>query len=339
MNYRRLGRTGLKVSEVSFGSWITFGNQVDTTSAGACMRAAYEGGVNFFDNAEGYAGGKSEEVMGELLAGFAWPRDSFIVSSKVFFGARRDWPTQTGLSFKHVRDACDDALKRLRVDYLDLYFCHRPDPETPIDETVRAMNQLITAGKVLYWGTSEWSAAEIATAHAMAAREGLVGPSMEQSLYNIFSRRRIEQEYATLFRDFGMGTTIFSPLAQGLLTGKYNEEMPTDSRAGADDQSVSFFIRRGWDEAEGRSRLEACRGFAEIAADAGMSMAHLAIAWCLSNPNISTAIMGATRPEQVVENVAASESSAKLTPEIKARIDEVCRSCGADVGVSLEMLA
>ena len=335
MQYRRLGTSGLKVSEISFGSWVTFGNQIDMDSAKRCMTTAYDAGVNFFDNAEVYAGGKSEEVMGELLASLGWRRDSYIVSSKVFWGARRDWPTQYGLSFKHVREACDQALERLGVDYLDLYFCHRADPETPMEETVRAMNQLIQAGKILYWGTSEWTAAEIATAHAVAQRNSLIGPTMEQPQYHLFHRHRFEVEYGPVYDNFGMGTTIWSPLAQGLLTGKYNDGIPADSRAGSDKDSVSQWIRQMIGGPNGEQQLAACRDLKSLADDLGISMAHLAIAWCLKNPRVSTAITGASRPEQVEQNVKAGDAVAKMTDEVMKKIDRICAQNGADTGVDL----
>jgi voltage-dependent potassium channel beta subunit len=237
MNYRRLGKAGVKVSELSLGSWVTFGDQISDDVAEALMTKAYEGGINFFDNAEGYASGRSELVMGKILRKLGWPRDTWLVSSKVFFGSAEhpQKPNQNGLSRKHVFDACHAALKRLQVDYLDLYFCHRPDPETPIEETVRAMSDLIAQGKVLYWGTSVWSSDEIMEAWAVARRYHLVPPTMEQPYYNLLQRDRVEVEYARLYDRIGLGTTIWSPLASGLLTGKYNDGLPKDARLGLDD--------------------------------------------------------------------------------------------------------
>jgi len=228
MQYRRLGKSGLQVSELSLGSWVTFGKQVDTGDAKTLMSAAYDAGVNFFDNAEGYESGASEVVMGKALKDLKWGRDSYIVSSKVFWGGQK--PTQRGLSRKHVTDACHAALRRLQVDYLDLYFCHRPDVDTPIEETVRAMHDLIQQGKVLYWGTSEWSAQKITEAHAAAREWHLTPPTMEQPQYNLFERAKVEGDYLPLFDTFGLGTTIWSPLASGILTGKYNDGIPADSR-------------------------------------------------------------------------------------------------------------
>ncbi len=319
MNYRNLGKAGVKVSELSLGSWVTFGDQVSDDVAEALMVKAYEGGVNFFDNAEGYASGKSELVMGTILKKLGWPRDTFLVSSKVFFGAapQPQKPNQYGLSRKHVVEACHAALQRLQVDYLDLFFCHRPDPETPVEETVRAMSDLIAQGKVLYWGTSVWSAAEIMEAHQVARTCNLVPPTMEQPYYNLLQRGKVEVEYAGLYDRVGLGTTVWSPLASGLLTGKYNDGLPSDSRLGLD--------RYGWlrDWVIKPERLEKVKNFGKLAGDLGLSPSVLAIAWCLKNPRVSTVILGASKVAQLEENLQASDAAAKLTPDVLARLEEV----------------
>jgi voltage-dependent potassium channel beta subunit len=316
MEYRRLGKSGLQVSALSFGSWVTFGNQVDDSVARECMIAAYEAGVNFFDNAEGYAGGKSETVMGAILKKLGWTRSSFVVSSKVFWGG--DKPNEVGLSRKHVVEACHAALKRLQVDYLDLYFCHRPDPNTPIEETVRAMHTLIEQGKVLYWGTSEWSAEQIREAHAVAREWRLTPPTMEQPQYNLLCRDRVEREYASLYTDFGLGTTIWSPLASGLLTGKYNNGIPSDSRVNTPGMG---WLKEMFQQAQSDGRLDKVRALVPIAADLGVSLPALGVAWCLKNPRVSTVILGASRASQLKENLRALEVVPKLTDEVMARID------------------
>jgi voltage-dependent potassium channel beta subunit len=316
MDYRRLGRSGLKLSALSFGSWVTFKNQLDDGLASECMKLAYDSGVNFFDNAEAYAHGDSERIMGEVLARMGWGRDTFCVSSKVFWGGDR--PTQLGLSRKHVVDACHAALKRLQVDYLDLYFCHRPDPETPVEETIRAMSDLVRQGKVLYWGTSEWSAEQLTEAFGVAREHHLVPPTMEQPEYNLFHRARVEVEYAPLYERFGLGTTIWSPLASGLLTGKYNDGIPADSRMNLPGYE---WLTRRFESREGRARLEQVRKLAGIARDLGISTAHLSLAFCLKNPHVSTVILGASRVSQLEENLKALDHVEKLTPEVMARIE------------------
>jgi voltage-dependent potassium channel beta subunit len=321
MEYRRLGTSGLQVSALSFGSWVTFAKQVDVAPAKEIMAAAYDAGVNFFDNAEGYEQGGSELVMGQAIAELGWGRDSFIVSSKVFWGGKK--PTQRGLSAKHVTDACHAALKRLRVDYLDLYFCHRPDVDTPILETVRAMDNLIRQGKVLYWGTSEWSAQAITEAHAMAAAHGLTPPVMEQPQYNLFERQKVEGDYAPLYDTFGLGTTIWSPLASGLLTGKYNNGIPNDARANLPGYE---WIRDRITSDAGRAQLDKVRALAGVAAEAGLPIHHLALAWCLKNPRVSTVILGASRLSQLVDNLQALEAVPKLTPEVMAAIEAVMQN-------------
>ena len=321
MQYRRLGRSGLKVGALSFGSWVTFSAQVDDRAAGDLMKLAYDAGVNFFDNAEAYAAGESERIMGRVLAKMHWPRDSYCVSSKVFWGGKL--PTQRGLSKKHVHDACHAALERLQVDYLDLYFCHRPDPETPIEETVRAMHDLVAQGKVLYWGTSEWSAAEIAEAHGVARAHHLTAPTMEQPQYNLFEREKVEREYRRLYESFGLGTTIWSPLASGILTGKYAKGVPAGSRMSLPDYA---WLKERLDSAEGHARVAKARELEPLAKGLGASLAQLSIAWCLANPNVSSVILCATRPAQLTENLAALEVLPKLTSDVLARIETIVGS-------------
>ncbi len=305
MHYRRLGSTGLKLSALSFGAWVTFGDQIGRDEARNLVATAWDHGITFFDNAEGYARGKAEQVMGDVIADLRLPRDGFCVSSKVFFGAVDDpRPTQHGLSRKHVTDACHAALKRLRVDYLDLYYCHRPDLETPISETVLAMDTLIRQGKVLYWGTSEWSAAQIQEAVDFARAHHLHLPSMEQPQYNLLHRERVEQEYAPLYADPGLGTTIFSPLASGLLTGKHNAGMEPGSRLGQEQMGWLRELVLGDD---GDKRLAQVRAYTALAGELGYSPAELAIAWCLRNPNVSSVILGASRVGQLEQNLRALE--------------------------------
>ncbi len=303
MQYRRLGSSGLQLSALSFGAWVTFGTRVGRGLARDLVAMAWDHGINFFDNAETYANGEAERVMGDVLVDLRLPRDGWCVSSKVFFGAARNpGPTQRGLSRKHVVDGCHDALKRLRVDYLDLYYCHRPDPETPIAETVWAMDGLIRQGKVLYWGTSEWSAEQIREAHAVATAHNLHAPTMEQPQYNLLHRERVEVEYASLYDEFGMGTTTWSPLASGLLTGKYNAGIPADSRLA---QEGYEWLRRGVLGDAQSGRVDRSRRFAAVAAQLGVAPAALAIAWCLRNPNVSSVLLGATRTEQLLQNFDA----------------------------------
>ncbi|WP_442683492.1 potassium channel beta subunit family protein [Stenotrophomonas sp. JC08] len=312
MQYRRLGTSGLQLSALSFGAWVTFGNQIGRSEARNLIAAAWDNGVNFFDNAEVYAQGRAEEVMGDVIGDLRLPRDGYCVSSKVFFGAvDAPNPLQRGLSRKHVHDACHAALKRLRVDYLDLYYCHRPDLDTPVGETVQAMDTLIRQGKVLYWGTSEWSGAQITEAVAFARANHLHAPSMEQPQYNLLHRTRVEQEYAPLYADAGLGTTIWSPLASGLLTGKYNDGISADSRLATSSLEWLQAAVLG-DPAE--DRLGKVRRFTALAAELGESPAQLAIAWCLRNPNVSSVILGASRVSQLQENLRALE--------LLARVDE-----------------
>ena len=324
MDYRRLGKSGLKVSEFSYGSWVTFARQVDVAPAKDMLTAAYDAGINFFDNAEGYEQGRSELVMGQAIEELGWSRDSFIVSSKVFWGGEK--PTQRGLSAKHVTEACQMALKRLRVDHLDLYFCHRPDIDTPIEETVRAMHNLIAQGKVLYWGTSEWSGQQITEAHAAAARWGLTPPTMEQPQYNLFERHKVESDFAPIYDTYGLGTTIWSPLASGLLTGKYNNGIPNDARA---TLAGYEWLRDAFTSDDGRARIEKVRALAKLADDAGLSLTHMALLWCLKNPRVSTVILGASRISQLTDNLAALTHKAKLTPDVVAAIEAVMQNAPA----------
>ncbi|MGD0688271.1 MAG: aldo/keto reductase [Candidatus Bathyarchaeia archaeon] len=315
MNYRRLGSAGLKVSELSLGAWVTYGGQVGEDAALKCMSAAYDAGVNFFDNAEAYAKGNAEKVMGNVLKKMGWSRESFIVSSKVFWGG--EGPNDRGLSRKHIYEACRKSLKRLQLDYLDLFFCHRPDPTTPIEETVWAMDDLVHQGLILYWGTSEWSAADIMRAHAIAREQHLNTPQMEQPQYNMLHRDRVEKEYLPLYREIGLGTTIWSPLASGLLSGKYNEGIPAGTRGSLQGYE---WLREYILTPQNIGKVKLLQ---PIASELGCTMAQLALAWCLKNPNVSTVITGATRPEQVVENMKASEVVSKLDSEVMDRIDKV----------------
>lgn len=318
MQYRRLGKSGLQVSALSFGSWVTFGAQIGDDTAERCMQIAYDNGVNFFDNAETYASGKSEIVMGNILKKMNWDRTSYVVSSKVFWGGKK--PNQIGLSRKHVVEACHAALKRLQVDYLDLYFCHRPDPNTPVEETVRTMNDLISQGKILYWGTSEWSADRIIEAHEVAERHHLIGPTMEQPQYNLISRTRFEVEYKPLFERYGMGTTIWSPLASGLLSGKYNDATPENTRIARADLQ---WLKERLIGSEAGDKIERTRKFSLLAKELGTTPARLAIAWTLKNPNVSTAILGASKPEQLEETIQSLSALELLTDEVMKKIDTI----------------
>ena len=320
MKYRRLGKSGLQVSELSFGAWVTFAQQISEATAEKLMTIAYDSGVNFFDNAEAYASGKAEIVMGKILKRRGWGRDTFLVSSKVFWGG--DLPNQEGLSRKHVIEACHAALRRLRVDYLDLYFCHRPDPNTPIEETVRAMSDLVAQGKVLYWGTSEWSAKEITEAHGIARELRLVPPTMEQPQYNMFHRDRVEEEFAPLYDTVGLGLTIWSPLASGLLTGKYNDGDPGGTRISLKNYA---WLREQFETAEARKRLSKVKKLAKIAKDLGATLPRLGLAWCLKNLQVSSVITGASKPKQVKENMKAGELVDKLDDEVMKKIAGILR--------------
>jgi voltage-dependent potassium channel beta subunit len=313
MNFRRLGRAGLKVSELSLGSWVTFGGQVGDGPTEACMKAAYDAGVNFFDGAEVYAKGQAELAMGRVLKKMGWRREGLVLSTKLFWGG--DGPNDTGLSHKHIIEGFHASLKRWQVDTLDLCFCHRPDPNTPIEETVRAMDVLIRQGKLFYWGTSEWNAKDLATAFKVARENHLTPPTMEQPQYNMLVRERVEKEYAPLFAEYGLGTTIWSPLASGVLSGKYNDGAPADSRLSLSNYD---WLKEAVLKPESLSKAKA---LAPIAKDVGCTQAQLAIAWCLKNPNVSTVITGATRAEQVTENMKALEVVPKLTAEVMTRIE------------------
>jgi len=318
MEYRRLGKAGLQVSALSLGSWLTFGNQIKDEVAEQLMHIAYNNGINFFDNAETYAGGKSEMVMGNILKKSGWGRDTFVVSSKVFWGGKL--PNQMGLSRKHVVEACHAALKRLQVDYLDLYYCHRPDHITPMEETVRAMTDLIQQGKVLYWGTSEWSAQEIQEAIGTARQYNLIPPVVEQPQYNLFHRNRVEAEYNKLYTSpTGLGTTIWSPLASGILTGKYQNQTPEESRANA--HAVNW-VFRGTDE-QNQDRINKVGKLIALANSLGTNVTLLSIAWCLKNPNVSSVILGASKVYQLEENLKAVQVQALLTPDVLNEIDHI----------------
>ena len=318
MQYRYLGSSGLQVSALSLGSWVTFGEQIDTDVAYDCMTAAYEAGVNFYDNAEGYARGKSESMMGDVIKKAGWKRSDLVISTKIFWGG--DGPNDRGLSRKHILEGIDASLARLQLTYVDLVFCHRPDIHTPVEETVRAMTQVIQQGKAFYWGTSEWSAEQIKDAVYIARREHLIPPQMEQPEYNMFNRERVEKEYARLYRDFGLGTTIYSPLASGLLTGKYNDGIPQGTRASLPDYK---WLREDFEREEAQRNIEKVKRIQPIAEELGCTMAQLALAWCLKNPHVSTVITGASRPEQVHENMKALEIVAKLTDPVIERIESI----------------
>jgi voltage-dependent potassium channel beta subunit len=315
MDYRRLGRSGLKVSELSFGSWITYGNQLDGNAARECMAAAWDAGVNFFDNAQVYAAGKSEELMGEALKKLAWPRLKYVVSTK-FFWDITDGPNERNtLNRKYLLDGIDASLRRLQLDFVDIVYCHRPDPNTPLEETVWAMHDMIERGRALYWGTSEWSAADIMGAWEIAERHHLRKPVVEQPEYNLFHRERVEKEYARLYDEIGIGLTTWSPLASGLLTGKYRDGIPPDSRGAM--PRMQFLLKDLTDKAKNRAVGELDR----VAKELGCTLAQLALAWCAKNPHVSTVITGASRPAQVKENMKAIEVRPKLTAPVMERIE------------------
>ena len=328
MEYRFLGKSGLKVSALSFGAWVTFQDQLDVDKAYDCMKAAYDGGVNFFDNAEAYAGGMAETIMGQVFKKAGWQRTDLVVSTKIFWGGvaqgpgnpYKAGPNDKGLSRKHIIEGTDAALKRLDLDYVDLLFCHRPDVDTPIEETVWAMNHVLQQGKALYWGTSEWSASQIRRAYDIARREHLIPPTMEQPQYNMLHRDRVESEYAPLYDEIGLGTTIWSPLASGMLTGKYNDGIPDGSRLSLENYKWLLPL---FESDEGKQKIEKVRQLMPIAAELGCTMAQLAIAWCLTNDDVSTVITGASRPSQVTENLKALEIAAQLTPEVQETIEGI----------------
>jgi voltage-dependent potassium channel beta subunit len=324
MEYRRLGSAGLKVSLLSYGSWVTYGKQLDPGAAEACMKAAWDAGVNFFDNAETYEAGRSEEIMGEVLRKTGWRRASYVVSTKIFFGMHDGINERNTLNRKKLREGIDGALRRFGLDYIDLVYCHRPDAETPIEETVWSMHMMVESGKALYWGTSEWGADQLMEAWAVAEKHHLHKPQMEQPQYNLFTRRRVEKEYARLYSGIGLGLTTFSPLASGVLTGKYNAGIPKDSR----------LALPGMDWLKGvvtPPRIEAVKKLGSIASDLGGSTAQLALAWCARNPNVSSVITGASRPGQVAENMKALDMLPKLTPEVAERIEEAVKGA-TDLG-------
>jgi voltage-dependent potassium channel beta subunit len=322
MEYRRMGKTGLQLSVLSFGSWVSFHKQINDSIADELMGIAYDNGINFFDNAEVYALGESEKMMGRVLKKKNWDRTSYTVSSKAFWGWRgkNNKPNQTGLSRKHLMEACHEALQRLQVDYLDMYFCHRPDKGTPIEETVWTMHQLIQQGKILYWGTSEWSGVEIMEAHRVAHQYGLIGPAMEQPQYNLLERNKMENEFLMIFKTVGMGTTIWSPLASGLLSGKYNNGIPEGSRFGLEGFD---WLKERWMQ---ESFLDKVKGLNSLALELGISMAQLSIAWCIKNPNVTTAILGATNKEQLLQNLGSIEAVKKLNDVVMQRIDEIVQT-------------
>lgn len=319
MEYRRLGKSGLQLSVLSYGSWVTFHHQVGDSLGDRLMGIAYDNGINFFDNAEAYEGGKSEEVMGRILKNKQWDRTTYCVSSKAFFGlyGKNNKPTQRGLCRKHLMEACEAALKRMQLDYLDLFFCHRPDPETPMEEVVRTMNTLIAQGKILYWGTSEWSAEEILEADRIAKALMLEGPTMEQPQYNLFERRKIEKDYLPVYEQVGIGTTIWSPLASGLLTGKYNNGIPEGSRLSIE--------KYGWlrENTLQQERIDKVKKLEKVANQLDTQLSTLAIAWTITNPHVSTAILGATKEAQLEENLKALELYLKLTSDVLAEIDDI----------------
>lgn len=318
MLYRHLGGSGLQVSALSLGSWVTFGAQVDERAAYDCMKAAFDAGVNFFDNAEAYAAGRSEVLMGKALQKAGWRRSEYVVSTKLFWGGKK--PNQSGLSRKHIIEGAHAALSRLQLDYVDLIFCHRPDRHTPVEETVRAMSDLIRQGKALYWGTSEWTAARIMEAYAVARQEHLVPPTMEQPQYHMFERERVEREYLPLYSRIGLGTTTWSPLASGLLTGKYNAGIPAGTRATLPGYE---WLKSHFEGAEAKARIEKIKKLEPIARELECTLAQLAIAWCLRVPYVSTVITGASRVEQVRENMKAIDVLGRLTEPVLARIEKV----------------
>jgi voltage-dependent potassium channel beta subunit len=318
MEYRNLGNSGLKVSALSFGAWVTFGSQVDVDAAVEMMKIAFDAGVNFFDNAEVYADGVAEEIMGAALKQAGWRRSEYLVSTKIFWGGQG--PNERGLSRKHIIEGTDAALARLGLDYVDLIFCHRADLHTPVEETVRAMNHVIAQGKALYWGTSEWPAERILEAYHVARRERLIPPLMEQPEYHMLHRDRVEREYAPLYERIGLGTTIWSPLAGGLLTGKYRDGIPPGTRSTLDGYGWLHPRYAGKDAPANIAKVERLR---PIAGELGCTLAQLAIAWCLANPNVSTVILGASRAEQLRENLGAMEVAGRMTPSVLERIEQI----------------
>lgn len=322
MEYRRMGRTGLQLSVLSYGSWVTFHKQIDDSIADELMGLAYDSGINFFDNAEAYALGESEKMMGRILKKKNWDRTSYTVSSKAYFGWRgkENKPNQTGLSRKHLMEACHEALQRLQLDYLDLYFCHRPDTNVPIEEVVWTMHNLIQQGKILYWGTSQWSGAEIMEAHRVAHQYGLIGPTVEQPQYNMFERFKMEQDYLPVFKNVGLGTTIWSPLAAGFLTGKYNNGIPADSRLAIEGFD---WLKDRWVQ---DAKIEKAKKLVLLAQEMNVSLAELAIAWTIKNPHVTTAILGATKKQQLEENLKALQVLPLLTDAVMEKIETILQN-------------
>jgi voltage-dependent potassium channel beta subunit len=322
MEYRRMGKSGLQLSVLSFGSWVTFHKQINDNSADELMGIAYDNGINFFDNAEVYALGESEKMMGRVLKAKNWDRTSYTLSSKAFFGWRgkENKPNQTGLSRKHLTEACNEALQRLQTDYLDLYFCHRPDKNTPIEEVVLTMNTLIQQGKILYWGTSEWSGVELMEAHRVAQHYRLIGPSVEQPQYNLFERNKVENDYLEVFKNVGLGTTIWSPLAAGLLTGKYNNGIPEGSRLAIEGFD---WLKERWIM---KDKIEKVQQLQLLANELGCSLPALSIAWCIKNPNVTTAILGATKKEQLIDNLTALKAVELLSAEVISKIEAIMQN-------------
>lgn len=326
MEYRYLGKSGLQVSALSLGAWVTYGQQVGEDIAFECMEAAYQAGVNFFDNAEVYASGKAEIVMGNILKRTGWKRSDLVISTKIFWGG--DGPNDNGLTRKHIIEGTRASLTRLQLDYVDLIFCHRPDIYTPIEETVRAMNFLIDHGLAFYWGTSQWSAEQIMQAYGIARQEHLIPPLMEQPQYHMLHRERVEHEYARLYEEIGLGTTIWSPLANGLLTGKYNNGIPEGTRVSLAGYE---WLRERFEGEEAQKQLEQVRQLTKIADELGCSMAQLAIAWCLKNPNVSTVITGASRPSQVTENMKSLDVVEQLNQDVMERIEGILKNKPAPI--------
>lgn len=322
MEYRRMGNSGLQLSLLSFGSWVTFHKQINDSSADELMGIAYDNGINFFDNAEAYALGESEKMMGRVVKTKKWDRTSFCLSSKAFFGWRgkENKPNQTGLSRKHLVEACHEALERMQTDYLDIYFCHRPDTGVPIEEVVWTMHNLIQQGKVLYWGTSQWSGAEIMEAHRVANQYHLIAPTVEQPQYNMFERFKVEQDYLPVFKNVGMGTTIWSPLAAGFLTGKYNDGIPEGSRLAIEGFD---WLKERWVQ---EAKIAKVKKLALLAAEMGVSLAALSIAWTIKNPHVTTAILGATKKQQLEENLKALEVLPKITEEVTQKIEGILQN-------------
>jgi voltage-dependent potassium channel beta subunit len=320
MEYNNLGKSGLQISRLSLGSWLTFGKQIGDDVAEKLMDIAYDNGINFFDNAEIYARGQSEIVMGSILKKKNWSRDTFLVSSKVFFGTGGQLPTQKGLSRKHIIEGCNQALERFQLDYLDLFLCHRPDKQTPVEETVWAMHQLVLQGKILYWGTSEWSAQEIMEAHMVAKNNHLIGPIVEQPEYNMFCRDKIEVEFAKMYETVGLGTTIWSPLASGILSGKYNDSFPKNTRLGM--EGLDWLKEKNFTA----ERIEKVKKLTELAEELNLNLPVMSLAWCLKNPHVSTVILGASKEKQLVENLKAIDAKDSLTTEVMGKIDAILQN-------------